>query len=328
MSTLRSKPAGALLAVCLLIVAQEPAIAQSIGSQQSKLAAFTQLSFYVGGHQDDWQLFRGNAAYNDLTKATAKVVFIYATAGDAGRTDGWWEARERGAVAAVRKVVGPSPLTVNVSRFNDHPILRYTCGNSVSYFLRLPDGQYGSGRGYPAYDNESLLQLRGDGKPVSAVDKSTTYKSWKDFWQTLRAIMDYERSQVPAAAHPWINAPDYFGTDNSQQDCHSRKSCNPCDHPDHNAVGEALRQFVAGTYDRAWWVGYDTMNRPENLKGADFVRKGEVFLAYGAAVLNETTANGNPARPELEEWQAWGARDYARTVSWDQPDPDNPHCGQ
>ena len=27
---------------------------------------FTSLSFYVAGHQDDWELFRGNAASKDL----------------------------------------------------------------------------------------------------------------------------------------------------------------------------------------------------------------------------------------------------------------------
>ena len=288
---------------------------------------FTSLSFYVAGHQDDWELFRGNAASKDLSNPAAKTVFIYATAGDAGRTDGWWEARERGAVAAVRKAVGPAPLLVDVARFNDHPVVRYNSRNSTSYFLRLPDGRYRSGTGYPAYRNESLSQLRDGGKPVSAVDNSTTYRSWTDFWQTLRAIMEYERSGVPAASHAWVQAPDYSGVDNSHQDCGSRESCNRCDHPDHIAVGEALRQFVSGTYNRVWWVGYDTENRPENLTGADFARKGEVFFAYSAAVLTETTSNGNPAPPDLEEWHAWGARDYVRTVDWDQPDRDSPACG-
>src|ERR1041384_2063256 len=48
----------------------------------------TTLSFYVAGHQDDWQLFRGNAAYQDLKSPNVRAVFIYATAGDAGLTDG------------------------------------------------------------------------------------------------------------------------------------------------------------------------------------------------------------------------------------------------
>jgi hypothetical protein len=161
------------------------------------------LSFHVAGHQDDWQLFRGNAGFQD----NARVVLISATAGDAGQTDGWWEARERGAVAAARKVVGPLPLSVDIAQFLGHPIVRYTSGNSVSYFLRLPDGAFRSGKGYPAYHNESLSQLRDNGKPVSAVDRSTTYRSWKGFWETFRAIADYERSRMPAVTHPRISVP-------------------------------------------------------------------------------------------------------------------------
>ena len=301
--------------------------AQNESPRPAPSASPTALSFYVAGHQDDWQLFRGNAAYQDLKSLNVRAVFIYATAGDAGLTDGWWEARERGAVAAVRKAVGPLPLTIDVAQFLGHPIVRYTSGNSVSYFLRLPDGQFRSGKGYPAYNNESLPELRDNNKPVSAVDKSTTYRSWKDFWQTLQAIADYERSRVPAMLHPRINAPDYFGVDNSQADCRSRESCNRCDHPDHIAVGQALRQFVSGTYDRVWWVGYYSQTRPENLTGLDFMGKGEVFFAYTAAVLSETTANGSPQPPNLFEWRSWGARDYVRTVGWDQPDADLPVCG-
>ena len=59
---------------------------------------YSSLAFYVTAHQDDWELFRGQQAYKDLATSTNKVVFIYVTAGDAGRTNGWWEARERGAL--------------------------------------------------------------------------------------------------------------------------------------------------------------------------------------------------------------------------------------
>ena len=129
------------------------------------------------------------------------------------------EARERGAVAAVRSGIGAAPVTIDYVRSNGHAIIRYTSRNSASYFLRLPDGQYRSGKGYPATNNESLTQLRDDGKPVSAVDKSTTYATWADFRQTLQAIMDLERTLVPSDNHPLVNAPDYFGIDNSSAEC-------------------------------------------------------------------------------------------------------------
>ena len=102
--------------------------------------------------------------------------------------------------------------------------------------------------------------------------------------------------------------------------------CNRCDHPDHIAVGQALRQFVGGTYERIWWVGYDSQKRPENLKGQDFAHKGEVFFAYSAAVLSESAMGGDPVPPNLFEWRAWGARDCFRTAGWNAPDPDRPVC--
>jgi len=308
---------------CLLARAASPALPLQ---GPTPTAGYAALVFYVGAHQDDWQLFRGNAAMKDLADPTTRVVFIYASAGDAGRSDGWWEARERGALAAVRSGIGQAPVTIDHVRVNDHVILRYTSRNSASYVLRLPDGRYQFGTGYPATNNESLTQLRDTGKPISAVDKSTTYRTWADFRQTLQAIMDLERAAVASASHPLVNAPDYFGVDNSHQDCQKPGLCNACDHPDHLAVADALRQFVAGVYNRAWWVGYDTQARPENLSADDFTRKGRAFFAYSAAVLHETMANGNPVEANLGEWKAWGARDYYRTVSWDQPDAENPVC--
>ena len=324
------KRARPMLVVAALLIAAIPQVpAQTPANPtpaQTPAAPYTALVFYVGAHQDDWELFRGNAAMKDLAEATTRVVFIYASAGDAGRTDGWWEARERGAVAAVRSGVGAAPLTIDHVRVNDHVILRYTSRNSASYFLRLPDGRYQFGTGYPATNNESLSQLRDTGKAISAVDKSTTYRTWADFHATLKSIMDLERGLVPSAAHPLVNAPDYSSVDNSHPDCQSSRTCNACDHPDHKAVGEALRQFVGGVYNRNWWAGYDTQNRAENLLAADFTQKGRAFFAYSAAVLQETTANGKPAEANLGEWKAWGARDYIRTVNWDQPDVDGPTC--
>lgn len=301
----------------LLLVATVPLVAQD---------APTSLSFYVGGHQDDWQLFRGNAAAEDLTTPGARVVFVYATAGDAGRTDGWWEARERGAIEAVRAIVGPAPMRVDVMEANGHPVVRYTVANSASYVLRLPDGRWRGGDGYPATGNESLSQLRDLGKPVSALDGSTTYASWADFWGTLEAILDAERAAVPEAVHPWVHAPDYSGTDNADPACAERPGCNACDHPDHRAVGDALRAFAGGTYGRVWWVGYDAQTRPENLDGEAFRQKGAAFFGYATAVHRETTLGGDPEPPDLGEWRAWGARDYVRSVAWDQPDVDAPVC--
>jgi len=307
----------------LVLTLAPPAAAQDAAETDLPVSSLT---FFVGGHQDDWQLFRGNAAAADLAAPGTRVVFVYATAGDAGRTDGWWEARERGALESVRALRGPAPITLAVVERNGHPIVRYSMRNSESYFLRLPDGRWRAGDGYPSTGHESLSQLRDLGKPVSAVDGSTTYTSWEDFWQTLGAILEHERSRVPEAEHPWVHAPDYAGDDNASPTCDADSSCNPCDHPDHTAVADALREFAGGIYNRSWWVGYDTQNRPENLDGAAFTHKGAAFFGYAEGVAEETARSGRIRRPDLSEWRAWGARDYVRTVPWDQPDTDAPVC--
>ena len=67
------------------------------------------VAFYISAHQDDWQLFRGERAWSDVMSG-ATVVFVYVTAGDAGRRDGWWEAREEGALASSRLIVNQRRL--------------------------------------------------------------------------------------------------------------------------------------------------------------------------------------------------------------------------
>lgn len=246
------------------------------------------IAFYVSGHQDDWQFFRGEQAYSDLNGPGVRIVFIYTTAGDAGQTDGWWEARERGAIASVRAAIPASPLKFDVRRINNHPLSYYACGNSGSYFLRLPDG----------IAPQSLSSLR-DGTigSLTAVDHSTTYTGWADFCQTLRSILQVETA-ASTSVNPWVNAPDY------------NPARNPGDHADHRATADALRSFVATAYNRAWWVSYDSQNRPPNLSGTPYAQKKKLFDAYGSSVLQSTTANGAPVQPNATEWGWWGARSY------------------
>lgn len=247
------------------------------------------IAFYVTGHQDDWQLFRGEQAYADLNSAGVKIAFIYTTAGDAGQTNGWWEARERGAIASVRAARPASPLKFDVRMMNGHRIAYYECGNSGSYFLRLPDG---------INNPQSLSNLRDGGiSSLSTVDHSTIYTSWADFCSTLQAILQAETS-ASTSTSPWVNAPDY------------NQTRNPGDHSDHRATADALRSFVSATYNRAWWVGYDAQHRPANLSGTPFNQKKLMFDSYGNAVFQATNENGAPVSPITQEWTLWGARSY------------------
>jgi hypothetical protein len=253
------------------------------------------IAFYVMAHQDDWQLFRGDQAWIDLNESGARIVFVYTTAGDAGRTDGWWEARERGGIASIRAAIPASPLTFHIRTFNGHPIASWDCGNTTSYCMRLPDG--------------ILDKLRE--RPLAAVDGSTTYTGWADFVQTLRAILDTE-TEASSSEHPWVNAPDYNPKD------------SPSDHQDHIATGQALREFVTldSRYSRVWWVGYDVKTRDPNVSGDNLVHKKKLFDAYAAEVLAETTRNGKPTQRDDALWERYGTRNYCSRRLWDTLDPD------
>jgi len=268
--------------------------------------SYSRVVYYVSAHPDDWQLFRGEQAYYDLYVVGAKVVFIYLTAGDAGKTNGWWEVREESAVASLRPALPAAPLLIDVVCINDHPIVRYRCGNSVSYFLRLADGGT-DGQGFAATGFRSLSCLRDFGKPLPAVDGSTVYTNWSDLCETLSSIMEAEAAGVPQE-HPWVNLPE----------CDPRFS--PGDHADHTAASNAIQTFAIGRFNQSFWVGYDTKNRLPNLTHLSYYRKGKLFDAYRRKVHEMLTANGQGMNQTFfeSEWINWGSRSYFRNLLWDQ----------
>ncbi len=284
------------------------------------MAPFSGVAFYVSAHQDDWQLFRGEVGFDDIGNTDAKIVFVFATAGDAGEAfeqdAGWWEARESGAIMAVRRAMGDrAPVAYAVAAPpcpSPHPIHRYTCRNVVLYFLRLPDGSPG-GEGFESTGHQSLAKLRASDQPVAAVDGSTTYTSWADFVATLEGILNHEAQGLPGPH--WINCSDYA------------PGFNLGDHADHHAVAEAVRQIAArspGSWNRAWYLTYCIAQLPANLTGGRLANKKLTFDAYSDEVLRMTELDGNGVAGSVEEWTAWGSRSYHREVLAPNPDPDQP----
>jgi hypothetical protein len=123
----------------------------------SPALAYVATSFYVVGHQDDWQLFMTSSAYDDVRTPNTKVVCIYTTAGDGGngtgtlnRTIPYYIAREEGALRAVQfaatRGFGNQDTSAKTT-VNNHTIMQSTYLNTTSYFFRLP-GTF-DGNGYP-----------------------------------------------------------------------------------------------------------------------------------------------------------------------------------
>jgi hypothetical protein len=224
------------------------------------------IAFYICAHQDDWQLFRGEQAYKDIVSPNTKIIFIYTTAGDAGRDDSWWKAREEGCLASCIEITKSQPSYYETSDFLSHTIYHRSCGNTVSYFMRLPD-VYDVKTGQDKSKN--LANLRDEKiSDVSTVDNSSSYDSWSDFCETIREIMLFESSQSSQLTPIWANMPDW-DIENT-----------PDDHSDHVATGCALNSFVQSSFNQVWWVGYNTKYRDENLDNDDYKHKRDMLLAY------------------------------------------------
>lgn len=241
------------------------------------------VSFYFAAHEDDWQLFMNPSAFQDVIDGAAKTVFVHVTAGDAGlgigrggRKHPFYLARENGAEQAVRFMADandrPSEKIVSHTALNGHPIYRVAYRNTVSYFLRVPDGHW-SGDGYYDTGFQSLLRLNtGANTTLRAIDGSTTYRGWGDLTKTLRELIDLERGR---AAQVQLNVAE---TD---------VRINPQDHSDHVMTAKAALDAVKdlACVRRVYYVDYASSKMPENLNAQQRDMESSVFAVTLAGVL-------------------------------------------
>lgn len=240
------------------------------------------VSFYFAAHEDDWQLFMNPSAFQDVIEGAAKTVFIHVTAGDAGLGIGWggrkhpfFLARENGAELAVRFMADtdrePANRTVSHMPFNGHPIYRVEYRNTVSYFLRVADGNP-QGTGYFDTEFQSLKRLAdGDNNRLSAVDGSTVYRGWGDLVTTMRAIIDHERGK---AAQVQINIAELD------------PNINPNDHSDHQMTAKVALDAVRDLpcVRRVSYVNYASSRLPANLDLQQRDMESSVFAVTLAGV--------------------------------------------
>lgn len=265
------------------------------------------LSLFVTPHPDDWQLFMNPNAYERIATSDQTVVFLHITSGDGGRGAGvnnYFLSREEGSLRAIRFLVNNliqqpglgTNMNSSTVTINGHNIQRYTYGNTVSYFLRLPDGNY-DGSGYPITNNQSLQNLyNGTISTISAINGSTTYISISDLETTVRLLIE---SEAGTSGTIEFNAAD---TD---------LSINPADHSDHR-YSSFLLQNVAnqiGNVTINLYQEYVTNVLPENVFGAN--------LLLNAATWGVTNSGLTDMRAYTtwdEVHNVWVARQYYRTV--------------
>ena len=246
------------------------------------------LEFFVEGHPDDWELFAGNQTASSALTA-AKLVIVYVTSRDAGSGmvfPAFWQARETASKAAVDVITVAGDWTCASVTLNAHPIARCTKANTVSYYLRLPDGA-GEGQGYGF---GSLAQLRTGGvASLTAVDGTTTYTSWADIVSTFQALVAFEAAghadmDVAVHAHDWD----------------LRR--NGSDHSDHRATADLTRLASVGrAWNLFWYLGLQSVFEAPNLTPDEFDIKWETIVAYDnvmLALMGETIIGTS----HTEEW--------------------------
>lgn len=288
-----------LRCLCLLVllngVLAGSARAQAPATQPNPPASHA--SVFIVGHQDDWQLFMGSRAYDNVQRHR-KVVFIILTAGQGDyASDTWWKAREQGCLNSARTACDlkadqlPAPVYSKVT-VRQHQLVASYYRNTVVYFLRLPDGGV-RGQGYGVCNYQSLTKLRaGQGGPISSLDGRTQYRSWADLTNTVRDII---RRETRPSWTLWVNSPN--------PDEHA----NPVDHPDHLSAGHVAD---AATRDipcrRLLYTGYSNARRPANLNAEQTANQTALFAAY----CRTMTALGQPSG-----WQpdhlCWLGRQYS-----------------
>lgn len=257
------------------MLASAPALADQ-GKRPDKV------SFYFAAHEDDWQLFINPSAFQDVIGGAAKTVFVHLTAGDAGlgagmggRKHPFYLARENGAEAAIRFMAdadaAPGERVAAPISFNGHSIYRVSYRNTVSYFLRVPDGN-ASGAGYAETGFQSLKRLAsGENNILRAIDGSTTYQGWDDLVATLRAIIAYERG---GAGLIQVNVAE---TD---------KRINPQDHTDHLMTAKAALDAAkeASCVRKVFYVDYASSRLPQNLDAQQRDMESSVFAVTLAGI--------------------------------------------
>lgn len=270
--------------------------------------AATRLEVFIVAHPDDWQIFMGDVAARTL-RGGRPAVFVYTTAGDAGRPAPYWRAREEGALASVRVAAGvgtPDEPGTGAGecadvRVEGRSLRRCRVGATASYFLRLPDGN-AKGQGFAATGERSLASFAAGARaPLVPLEGDGSYAGWEDLVSVVAAIVRQEASGANAAGE----SVRLHGSDPDT-------AFNPWDHADHRATGQLAAEVARrGGYALAQYAGYSTAEWPENLDAAEVADKARLFLAYErASAQSHPEWSAYAKAPRL--YAAWLWRTYVR----------------
>jgi|GEM_PF-793693 len=160
----------------------------------------------IVAHPDDDILFMNPTLQRQFSRGCVRT--IYVTAADDGRSQDYWQGRERGIEAAYASMAGvDNAWTDTPGTLKGRPITARVLTQNPSIgliFLRLPDGNV-NGHGFSATGNTSLEQLF-SGKIVSTqpVDGSPSF-TYAGLIDTISSILNTDKpnmifTHVPSGA--------------------------------------------------------------------------------------------------------------------------------
>ena len=263
----------------------------------------TSLDAVIVAHQDDWQLFMGDIIARRV-QTGAPVVFIYLTAGDDGRDSTYWATRERAVLQSTRIAGGVLAEDRSVDHCSivsvlGHTIRKCPIANTVSYFLRLPDGRR-NGIGFAGHSFQSLRKLRQRRiAAMSAVDGSTTYNGWGDLRSTVDSLISESSSIRIVTVHT---------SDPSV-------AVNPHDHFDHRMAGLLVYDSRRSTqWNVTYYTGYALATRAANRTGEQVRQKTALFRAYDN-VMTQANPKWSAYRERPAFYSQCMMRTYARRIT-------------
>ena len=257
---------------------------------------------FVTAHPDDWQLFMNPSAYYAIQAKNTKVIFLHMTAGDAGKgtDDGYFSAREEGSLRAVRFLCNlhaeqgaGSDMAATSTSLNQHRMFKFSYANTVSYFLRLPDGNF-KGPGFPKHDHQSLERLfTGKVSSLTSIDGGTTYSSVDDLINTISTLLRFESRGNEITLH--IAETDSIA--------------NPEDHSDHRFSSHLLQKVAESLNVRTikFYQEYATKDKESNLSEEEFL----VNVGTWGATVSGLTDKGNYSTWD-DTHNQWLSRQYFR----------------
>lgn len=273
------------------------------GARVRQLSNQVPVDVVVVAHADDWQVFMADAVVERI-KSGRRPVFIYLTAGDHGRDSVYWQQREQAALQSTRVAIGAALETAarcDTAIVAAHAIARCYLGSSLSYFLRLPDGNR-DGAGFRRNRFESLRKLRTDRiADISAVDGSSRYADWQDLLATVDALVRLATDSSLASEMV------LHTTDPSVR-------INPHDHYDHRMAGKLVESLLrTNGWGGRYYIGYALATRAPNRTSVQRQEKLSVFSAYDREMMR-TNQSWSVYREHPEFYSECMQRTYSRTV--------------